>query len=168
MRPSAHDLKCYHYLFDSSGKRYDGVFRPEDNLNCSDGQYAAHTGGANTGSIGVCACGMTNLKANDAALNPSKGVENWVNPLTRVQIEAMCKWCAQLCKRWKINVSPQSVFTHAEFGLANPKTSSHGKIDISYLPFMPELTAFCTSDKAKIKICGDWLRNKILWYYQRL
>lgn len=166
-KPCAVDLQHYHYLFDTAGKRYDGVFRPEDNLNCADGRYAQHCGSGNTGAIGVACCGMKGMSAGAAR-------EIWVNPLTRVQVEAMCKWIAVLCKRYGIVVSPASVYTHAEFGLANPKTSSAGKIDISYLPFAPEVSAGGgasgggNSTAVKARRVGDWLRTKVKWYLERV
>ena len=50
--PSEFEKQYYHYLVDVEGKIYNGKFLPEDNNNCNDGKYAAHTGGGNTGSIG--------------------------------------------------------------------------------------------------------------------
>ena len=43
--PNFVDKKHYHYLIDSSGGVHNGDFKPEDNENCNDGKYAAHTGG---------------------------------------------------------------------------------------------------------------------------
>lgn len=47
--PNSVDLKHYHYLIDGNGNVNHGIYKPEDNLNCNDGKYAAHTGGGNTG-----------------------------------------------------------------------------------------------------------------------
>ena len=60
--PNAHELECYHFLIDGLGRIHNGKFKPEANLNCKSGLYAAHTGGGNTGSIGVSLCGMANFK----------------------------------------------------------------------------------------------------------
>ena len=59
--PSEFEKKYYHYLLDADGHIYSGVYKPEDNDNCNDGNYAAHTGGGNTGSIGVCTVSYTHL-----------------------------------------------------------------------------------------------------------
>ena len=50
--PTQFEKQYYHFLIDKDGRIYNGIHKPEDNLNCSDGNYAAHTGGGNTGSIG--------------------------------------------------------------------------------------------------------------------
>ena len=76
-------------------------------------------------------------------------------PLTQKQVEAMCSKVAKLCSLYGITVSEKTVFTHYEFGQSHPKTSSYGKIDFTYLPYLPNL------QKERI---GDYLRNKILWY----
>ena len=80
-------------------------------------------------------------------------------PLTKIQLEATFQLCAQLCKKYNIAISPQTVMTHYEFGQKNPKTSSYGKIDIVYLHAYPQLRA------GEI---GDFIRNKIRWYYGKL
>jgi hypothetical protein len=49
--------------------------------------------------------------------------------------------------------------THYEFGQKNPKTTSYGKIDIVYLHEYPSL---------KANEIGDFIRNKIRWYYGKL
>ena len=63
--PNSVELEHYHYLIDFNQVPKEkasvkcGKCKPEDNLNCTDGsRYAAHTGGGNTGSIGVAICGM--------------------------------------------------------------------------------------------------------------
>ena len=144
--PNSVDKQHYHYLIDSQGKIHNGIFTPEDNLNCYDGRYAAHTGGGNTASIGVAMCGMCGFKGAD---NVGK------YPLTRVQCESMFKLVAELAKKYAIAVTSNNVMTHYEFGLKNPKTSSAGKIDIIHLPPFPGVP------KDKI---GDFIRSKIRWY----
>ena len=144
--PNSVDKQHYHYLIDSKGVVHNGIFKPEDNENCTDGRYAQHTGGGNTGSIGIALCGMF-------CFNSLTNVSKY--PLTRIQCERMFKLCAELCKKYNIPVTSQTVMTHYEFGLKNPKTSSKGKIDIIYLPPFP------TISKDKI---GDFIRSKIRWY----
>ncbi len=146
--PNATDKEHYHFLIDKNGKVINGKFKVEDNENCNDGKYAAHCGGGNTGAIGVSMCGMFGFKS-------SKAVGPY--PLTKTQCEACFKLVAQLCKKHLINLN--NVLTHYEFGQAHPKTSSNGKIDIIFLPPYPEI------DKNKI---GDFIRNKIKWYLDKV
>ena len=144
--PNATDQAHYHFLVDAMGVVHNGNYKPKDNENCTDGRYAQHTGGGNTGSIGVSMCGMCGFRSS---ANLGK------YPLTKKQCESTFKLCAELCKKYNIPVTKNNVMTHYEFGKANPKTSSAGKIDIIYLPPYPEQTA----DKI-----GDFIRNKIRWY----
>lgn len=149
-QPNGTDYLHYHYLINGDGLVVKGKYKPEDNLNCNDGKYAQHTGGGNTGSIGVSMCGMLGFKS-------SKDVGKY--PLTKKQCESCFKKVAELCKQYNIPVTAQTVMTHYEFGKSHPNTSSAGKIDIIYLPPYPEQTA----DKI-----GDFIRNKIRWYYSHI
>lgn len=150
-QPNGTDYLHYHYIINGDGVVVKGKFTPEDNENCQDGKYAQHTGGGNTGSIGVSMCGM---------YVPAKTpVQKTKYPLTKKQCESTFKLCAELCKKYNIPITPQTVLTHYEFGKAHPKTSSAGKIDIIYLQAYPEQTA------GKI---GDFIRNKIKWYYSHI
>lgn len=146
--PNPTDKEHYHFLIDKNGKVINGKFKVEDNENCYDGKYAAHTGGGNTGAIGVAMCGMFNFKN-------SKNIGSY--PLTKVQCEACFKLVAQLCKKYYINID--NVVTHYEFGLAHPTTSSKGKIDIIFLPPYPEI---------KQNQIGDFIRNKVKWYFKKV
>ena len=140
-KPNLVDKEHYHYIIDSKGNVYNGKFTPEDNLNCNDGKYAHHCGGGNTGRIGVAICCRKDLNTLP----------------TQKQVEAMCNKAAELCVLYRIN--PDRVITHAEFGQQKPKTSSYGKIDINSIPY---------AGKEGIKECGDYLRNKVLWYYTKI
>lgn len=146
--PNETDKAHYHYLIDRNGILYDGKFKPEDNLNCNDGNYAPHCGGGNTGSIGIAMCGM-------AGFVNKNNVGRY--PLEKIQLEACFKLCAQLCKKYKIGI--ENVITHYEFGKANPKTTSSGKIDIIYLP------PFSHVLQANV---GAFIRSKVKWYLGRL
>ena len=124
--PNNIDKKAYHYLIDNNGKVFEGIHKPEDNENCNDGRYAAHTLKGNTGSIGVSAC--CNMKFNlTTKVSPY--------PLTLTQFKSICKLCSELCKKYKISVD--NIFTHYGFDLAH--NIKQGKVDITYLPFKPEL-----------------------------
>ena len=139
--PNATDLMHYHYLVDRDGIIHKGRYKPSDNLNCTDGNYAAHCGGGNTGRIGIALCCRLNYE---------------IQPKPK-QLEAFCKLAAQLCILY--GLEPTDCVTHAEWGVSHPKTSSYGKIDINYIP-NPPITG--------IKECGDYLREKISWYYIKL
>lgn len=139
--PCSVDLEHYHYLIDGQGGVHTGKYTPEDNINCNDGKYAAHCGGGNTGRIGLAICCRKDLNTLP----------------TRKQVEAMCNLAAQLC--YVYGLKPIDCITHAEFGQANPKTTSYGKIDINELPY---------AAVKGVKPCGDYLRNKIQWYYNKI
>lgn len=147
-QPNTTDLEHYHFLIDGEGKNHNGKFKPEDNENCNDGKYAAHTGGGNTGAIGVSMCAM-------AGFNSAASCGNY--PITPVQLEACFKLCAELCKKYNIPV--ENVWTHYEFGINHPDTTSHGKIDIIYLPPYPLV---------KRNEVGGFIRSKIRWYLNKL
>ena len=148
--PGDFEKQFYHYLVDVDGQVHNGKYKPEDNDDCTDGMYAAHTGGGNTGSIGVCMCSMYGFKSKSFPGD---------FPIGKVQFEACMKLCAQLCQKYNLGVNSQTVLTHYEFGLANPKSTSAGKIDITYLPPY--------SWVAKEDI-GSFIRTKVRWYRERL
>jgi N-acetyl-anhydromuramyl-L-alanine amidase AmpD len=144
--PTSYEKERYHYLVDSQGNVYLGKFKPEANLVCRKGMYAMHTGGGNTGSIGVSMCGMENFKNKNNQGN---------YPLTKIQFEACMKLCAQLAKKYGIQITPDTVMTHYEFGQKHPLTTSHGKIDVVFIPSYPWIS------KAD---AGSFIRSKIRWY----
>lgn len=145
--PNQTDYEHYHYLVTGEGLVVKGKYKPEDNENVNDNIYAQHTGGGNTGSIGVAMCGMYVPK--------NIPVTQTKYPLTKIQVERCFKLCAELCKKYNIAITPDTVMTHYEFGLKHPNTSSAGKIDIIYLPCYPNV---------KANEIGDFIRNKIKWY----
>ena len=144
--PSEFEKFYYHYLIDVDGKVYSGKYSPKDNDDCTDRKYAVHTGGGNTGSIGVCLCGMYGYESP---------VKCGYFPITKVQFEACMKFTAELCEKYALGVSPVTVMTHYEFGKQNPKTTSFGKVDITYLPPY--------SWVAKDDV-GNFIRSKVRWY----
>lgn len=138
--PCPLDIESYHYLVNAQGKIQIGKFKPSDNLNCTDGFYAKHCGGGNTGRIGIAICCRKDIKTVP----------------TKKQIESMCKLSAELCHKY--GLQPSQVITHAEFGQTHPKTSSYRKIDITEIPY---------ANLKGIKECGDYLREKVQWYYTK-
>lgn len=150
-QPCSTDYEHYHYLINKDGVIIKGKFAPEDNLNCNDGKYAQHCGGGNTGSIGISMCGMYVPKNTD--------IKDTKFPLTKIQCEEAFKLIAELCKKYNIKITPQTVLTHYEFGQAHPKTSSYGKIDIIYLHAYPDITK---------NEMGNFIRSKVRWYFGKL
>ena len=148
--PSNFEKRYYHYLIDVEGNIYNGIYKPEDNNDCTDGIYAPHTGGGNTESIGVCFCSMYGFQS------PSNIGQY---PISKVQFEAGMKFIAELCEKYHISISPYTVLTHYEFGLLHPKSSSYGKIDIIYLPPYPWVPK---------NDVGNFIRSKIRWYKEKI
>ena len=152
--PNEDAINDYHYLIGYDVKKdegiiYPGRFKPEDNLICYDGVYAHHCGGGNTKSIGLAFCGMLGYKG------PAR-IGNY--PLMRKQLEKGFSYAADRCLFYKIPIVKEKVYTHFEFGLLHPETSSRGKIDINFIPGHPDI---------KPHECGDYIREKILWYSKR-
>lgn len=145
--PNEVDINSYHYLIDVDGVIHYGKYKPEDNLDCTDNHYAPHCGGGNTGRIGISLCGMSGY---NNSLRYSK------YPISQKQFEAACNLSAQLCVKY--NLLPAQVITHSEFGKQFPNTSSYGKIDIDYLPYLSLYGS---------QSVGNYLRNKVNWYYQK-
>lgn len=144
--PTEYEKEHYHFLIDKDGIIHNGKFRPEDNEICKLGKYAAHTGGGNTGSIGVAICGMAGF-INKLSVGKY--------PILKKQFEKTMEFCASLVKKYNLEVTPQSVLTHYEFGVKNPKTTSAGKIDIIYL--LP----YSWVEKNEV---GSFIRSKVKWY----
>lgn len=159
LKPNAEDLERYHYLIDGDGKLHKGKYTPEDNLSTSDGKYAAHTGGLNTGSIGIAVCGMAGFKDKQHMGN---------YPITKLSIEKLCSFAATLSLKYNIKITEDTVETHYEVGKKvsegkipkNKYTKDNiGKIDITFLPHEPNL---------KPDQIGNYLRTKIAWYKNKL
>lgn len=140
------ELGHYHYIVDKDGKTHKGLLKPEDNINTADGTYAAHTGGGNTGSIGV-------------SMDAMRGFSNKSNigdcPITLKQFEATMKLVAELCRKYHIPITADTVLTHYEFGKSHTNTTSYGKIDIIYLPPYPLVAP---------NEVGNFIREKVRWY----
>lgn len=148
--PCDTDLKAYHYCIDKNGKIYAGTHKPEDNLNCYDGNYAMHCGGGNTGCIGLSACGMAGFSLKNKQTK---------YPLTQKQIEALCCLSAYLCVKYGILIDSKYVFTHYEFDQRRAASKREGKIDIAYIHYLPNLAT---------KSIGNYLRRTISWYKDKI
>jgi N-acetyl-anhydromuramyl-L-alanine amidase AmpD len=144
-KASALDKEHYHYIVQQDGQIVSGFHAPEDNLNTRDGDYAAHTLNANTGRIGVALCGMMGAVERPFMAGPA--------PINWPQINALCGLLADLCRRYDIPVTRQTVLSHAEvqptLGIAQ-----RGKWDVAWLPGMA-----ATGSPVEI---GDRIRGDVL------
>lgn len=147
--PTDYEKEHYHFLVDKDGIVHRGKFKPEDNEICKPNRYAAHTGGGNTGSIGVAICSMAGFKNKNCVGN---------YPILKKQFESTMELCAKLASQYNIEINAQTVFTHYEFGQKNPKTTSAGKIDIVFIP------PYSWVAQGEV---GSFIRSKIKWYKQR-
>ena len=127
-----HDRDCYHYLVEGDGRLVRGHWTPRDNSFTGDGNYAAHTGGFNTKSIGVAVCCM-----GDAVEAPfSAG--RW--PMKKVQWETLVLVIADLAERYQIPVVPQAVCGHGMVYAHHGRKNPTGKWDPLKLPWIPTAT----------------------------
>lgn len=127
-RASADDRKHYHLLIEGDGDLVRGV--PTIDLNGEPNAkkgYAEHTLHCNTGSIGISLCCM--MGAMDVPF--SRGAA----PMTTAQWERLPLALADLCDRYAISVSPQTVLSHAEVQ-RTLGIRQRGKIDIMWTPGM--------------------------------
>jgi peptidoglycan hydrolase-like protein with peptidoglycan-binding domain len=100
------DLEHYHILIEGDGTVRGGDHSIADNVSTSDGDYAAHTRGANTGAIGVACCCMVGCK--------EKPFKPGAQPLKETQWKVMVQVVAELCQFYKIPVTPETVLGHGE------------------------------------------------------
>jgi hypothetical protein len=119
-------------------------------LGAPQGQTAS-TGGMNSITYNISCCGGDKLA-----------------PLTKIQCEKFFKECAKVLKQYNLPVN--RFYTHHEIGeMCRDKSivrllpynkwlyQNIGKIDLITLPY-----------DFKDKSHGDFIRNKIQWYYDRL
>lgn len=148
---SEDDYRHYHFTVGSSGNVTGGKFKPQDNIPpLANGKYAAHCGGGNSYCMGIALRGMLGYKS-------PKAVGKF--PLLKEQCEAAWAFIAKFCKEHGIEVTPETVFTHYEFGKRHPSSDSAGKVDITHLPYEPNLQA---------EHVGDYIRRKVKWYLKQL
>lgn len=139
----------YHILIDGEPKLVRGV---DIALNPPTGVlkgYAAHTRGCNSGWIGVSICCMGEQAKGQVKENPFVPGP-W--PMKREQWELMAAAVADLCRIYRIPVTPRTVLSHAEVqGTLGIKQA--GKWDFTRLAF----------DRSIIgaKACGDLMRAEI-------
>jgi hypothetical protein len=145
---SALDKKHYHVIIDGDGQWHKGNHTIEANENTKDGDYAAHTLGCNTGSIGIAVAAMGGAK---------QGKTNGAYPLKREQWDAMVEQNAHFALKYGIPITPQTILTHAEV----EKTlgiKQKGKWDITVLPFDEDMG---DENPKGAEAVGDRLRSEV-------
>lgn len=143
-RASDVDKEHYHFIVEGSGNVVVGDHTIEDNVNTADDKYAAHTRGANTGSIGVSMAGM--LGAIESPFNPGKF------PITESQWARAMDVIAELAAFYNIPVTDKTILTHAEVQ-TNLGIKQSGKWDFTRLVFAPDVVG--------AKLVGDKMRRDV-------
>ena len=142
-QPNYVDMEAYDLLITGEGLKVIGNHELDNNK--------ASTAGMNSITYNISCCGGLNR-----------------TPLTKVQCEAFFKAVAEKLKQFNLTVD--KFYTHTEIGqmVSNgtiikllPNNSylkdNKGKIDLTKLPY--DLNG---------KSSGDFIRNKIQWYYERI
>ena len=140
------DKEHYHFIIEGDEDVIKGDYSIKANEKLmGEGTYAAHTLGTNTGSIGVSVCCMAG--ATESPYNAGK------YPFKREQLIQLVNIVAQLCARYKIPVTRQTVLSHAE---VQPTLGiqQRGKWDYTRLPFEPEIVGAVA--------VGDHIRKLVL------
>jgi hypothetical protein len=132
-KASENDLSHYHFLVEGPPdfRVVRGTHPVVANLSTSDGDYAAHTKGLNTQSIGISACAMAN--AVEKPFNPGP------HPLVEPQWVILAHMAAELCLYYRLALSEKTVLQHGEVQRVYGAPQS-GKWDITKLPFRPEMS----------------------------
>lgn len=125
-RASSLDRLHYHFLVEADGKIVRGEHSITDNISLQSDNYAAHTRGCNSGSIGISMCCMANAQEQPFRPGPA--------PMTEVQFHAMAKAVAELCRAYGIPVTPRTVLGHGEVQV-NLGIEQSGKWDPLILPW---------------------------------
>lgn len=142
--PNAVDKRSYHLIVAGDGSVVQGDFRPESNRKIVDGQYAAHTRGLNTGSIGISMAAMEGAK--------ERPFTSGSYPITPIQLAAFTMLVAEMALTYKIPVTRRTILSHAE---VEPTLGvwQRNKWDIMWLPGMDAT--------ATPLVVGDSLRRLI-------
>lgn len=145
--PNPVDLEHYHFLIAQNKRNEVRVVRGDhtvaDNVSTGDDDYAAHTRGLNTGSIGVALCGM--VGCGERPRSPGK------DPYTQEQYRVMVQAVAQLCDRYKIPVTRETVLAHGEVQEVLG-VRQLGKWDPMYFPWAPLVDGKTVMDRMRSEI----------------
>ncbi len=135
---SAEDREHYHFLVQGDGEVVRGRHGVDANDSTKDGVYAAHTRALNTGSVGIAVCCM--FGATERPFTPGSF------PLLETQWRRLVQLAAQLCRRYGIEVAPQTVLGHGEVQRMLG-VMQRGKWDPLALPWQPDLSAAEVGDR---------------------
>jgi hypothetical protein len=141
---SSLDRQHYHRLIQGDGSVIDGHYPISANRNTSDRDYAAHTRGLNTDSIGVALCAMAG-----ATESPFR---EGAYPIKKAQWAALFEVLRDLCEQYNLLPSERTVLTHAEVERVFAIKQS-GKWDIRVTPGGSLVTA---------KEVGDLIRKQVV------
>lgn len=143
--PNEVDRRAYHILIRGDGDLARGVHPITANAAPIGAAYAAHTRNLNGGSIGVSLCGM--MGAHEVPFQPGP------QPITEAQWRILPLVLRDLCQRYGIAVTPQTVLSHAEvqptLGVAQT-----AKWDISVLPWSGVTGARRIGDLMRAAVSG--------------
>lgn len=148
LEPSQFDLQHYHRMVTGSAKVLTGKFPISANAigrKLTSGSYAAHTRNLNGGAIGLALAAMANAQ--------------WADPRacrafpTAPQVDAFIREAARLCLEYGIQVTRQTVLSHAEVQITLGVTQS-GKWDLDYDPHG-------ILESRDPLVIGDLLRDRI-------
>lgn len=140
------DRRHYHFVVehDTNLVRGDLPVRANQAPIRTGENYAAHTAGTNSGSIGISLAGMAG--AQESPWRPGG------HPINREQWEAGVRAVADLCRHYGIAVTAATVLTHAEVQ-ATLGRAQRGKWDIARLAFDESVFG--------AHVVGDRLRNEV-------
>ena len=141
--PSENDLMHYHILIDGDGDLHRGTHTIADNESTGDGDYARHTSGLNTRSIGVSVCCMAGARESP--------FQSGDFPMKRVQWDTMIEVVAQLCRKYNIAITPTTVLGHGEVE-KNIGAEQNGKWDPMKLSFASQLTKAQVGSKLRAEV----------------
>ncbi|WP_299623654.1 peptidoglycan-binding protein [uncultured Tateyamaria sp.] len=145
--PSGVDKKHYHLLIDGDGQLHRGNHPITANVPpLSSGGYAAHTKSCNSHSIGLSLCSM----GGDARENPFRPGPF---PITRAQWAVMDQVVAELCLRYGIEVSRETVLGHGEVQ-ANLGITQNGKWDPMAVEWDPGRPYREVGDGIRARVAG--------------
>lgn len=120
------DLAAYHFLIEGDERIRAGKHPVAANMRRVSGEYAQHTGGNNSFTIGVSFCAMRDRQT----------------PIREGQWRRGIVLLAALCHEYGLDASkPDHLCTHMEVWTIHKikGTQNHQKVDINWLAFKPEL-----------------------------
>lgn len=150
--PNSLELEHYHFLVDGEGVVHPGTHSVADNMRKlqKGDDYAAHTRGYNSFSVGIAFCGMRGA---------TPGRNFGAYPLKKEQVLRGLEFVGLATYVWGLNPrDPRHLFTHFEAEALHgvdqlPVGEGTWKWDITELEFAPHL------DKWQV---GDWLRQETM------